>query len=122
MTDLHTTITTRRARVLFLAVIVIFAVPSAVSALTYTSPLSGGQASADRPADDITIVSTQGSSTQIAAGVYAIDTETKEVIWSNTTCPEKCYDVDPLGNDSVLFVSKTTARATRTVENPGEYP
>lgn len=113
-------ITTKRARVLFLVALVLFAVPMAVSALTYT-PVSDGTGGATTPADNVTFVSTQGTSTQIAAGVYAIDTDTKEVVWSNTSCPEKCYDVDPLGNGSILYVSKTKAIPARDVDEPSEY-
>jgi hypothetical protein len=106
---------------MFLVAIVLFSLPSVVGALTYTSPVSGSQTSMDMPAGNITFVSTQGTSTQVAAGVYGINTGTKEIVWSNTSCPEKCYDVDPLGNNSILFVSKTASRYARDVDNPDEY-
>lgn len=121
MADLRATITTRRARVAFLAVIVLFSLPSVIGTLTYTSPVGGSQASMNTSVDNVTFVSTQGTSTQVAAGVYGIHTETKEVVWLNTSCPEKCYDVDPIGNDSILFVSKTADKHARNVDGPGEY-
>lgn len=93
--------------------------PTVAGALTYTSPAD--EQATGTSAENVTFVSTQGTSTQFGAGVYAIDTETKEVAWSNTTCPEKCFDVDPLGNDSVLFVSKTADRRASDVDDPSEY-
>ena len=102
---------TRRVRVLLACLLVLFSTPVVADALSYTPPGAGAEASSagNVTASNVTFVSTQGTSTQQGAGVFAINTSSKEVIWSYTNCPEKCYDVDPVTNSTVLFSAKTTA-------------
>jgi hypothetical protein len=60
------------------------------------------------PTQNITFVTTQGAATGHSAGVYAMNTTSKSIIWSYTDCPQKCFDVDQVTNDTVLFVAKTS--------------
>ena len=103
---------THRVRLLLACLLVLFSAPVVADAASYTPPgaePSGGAATADIAASNVTFVSTQGTSTQQGAGVFAINTSSKGVVWSYTDCPEKCYDVDPVTNSTVLFSAKTTA-------------
>jgi len=115
---LLTDATVRRA--VFGTLLLLFLLPSAIGVATYQPP-SAGTPGAAGDTDNITFVSTQGTSTQTGAGVYAIDTESKEIVWSHTACPEKCFDVDPLSNDTVLFVGKTEARKPWNITNSSTY-
>jgi hypothetical protein len=115
---LHTDPTVRRA--VLGAVLVAFLLPSVVGAATYESP-GADYAAGTVDADRITFVSTQGTSTQTGAGVYAIDTGSGAVRWSYTACPEKCFDVDPLSDDTVLFVGKTAAGKPWNITNSSTY-
>jgi hypothetical protein len=71
--------------------------------------------------DGVTFVSTQGTSTRTGAGVYAVDTDSERVVWSYTACPEKCFDVDPLTDETVLFVAKTKPGRPWNVTNASAY-
>ncbi|WP_380677661.1 aryl-sulfate sulfotransferase [Salinigranum sp. GCM10025319] len=106
-------------RLMFGALLVAFLLPSAIGVATYASPAAESEGATN--AQNVTFVSTQGTSTQSGAGVYAIDTESKDVVWSYTECPDKCFDVDPLSNDTVLFVGKTEARKPWNITNSSTY-
>jgi len=113
-------VTKRRVR--FVAVLLLVAVLAPVA----PAVVDGGaadRAEADNAtagpsngrAGDVTLITTQGGFVGQGAGVYAVDTDTKEVIWSHTAFPEKYYDVDPLGNDTVLFVANVGGEQFRAV-------
>ena len=70
--------TTRR--IVFGCLLVAFLAPGAIGAVTHD--ISDGTTTGPVDADRVTFVSTQGTSTQTGAGVYAVDTETKAVHWS----------------------------------------
>lgn len=106
-------------RLVFGALLVALVLPSAVGVATHASPMEGGASTVD--SDRITFVSTQGTSTRTGAGVYAITTDSKQVVWSNTDCPHKCYDVDPVTNDTVLFVGKSKAGKPWNITNSSTY-
>lgn len=97
----------------------IFLLPSVVGVVTYDAPGTVAAGSVD--ADRVTFVSTQGTSTRTGAGVYAADTASKAVLWSYTAGPEKCFDVDPLSNDTVLFVGMTRACKPWNITNSSTY-
>jgi hypothetical protein len=109
----------RVRRLAFGTLVVALVLPGAVGAATHASPVDGRAGAAD--SDRITFVSTQGTSTRTGAGVYAIDTESKRVVWSHTDCPHKCYDVDPVTNDTVLFVGKSEAGKPWNITNSSTY-
>ena len=100
---------TRRARILVACLLVLFSVPIVVDAVSYTPPGADPGPAGDVTASNITFVSTQGTTTGQGAGVFAINTTSEEVVWSYTQCPEKCFDVDPVSNDTILFSAKTSA-------------
>ena len=91
--------------------------PVATSGLTY-SPISDASANTTATAQNVTFVSAQGRETGGGAGIYAIDTDTKEVIWSHTRYAKKYFDVDPIGNDTVLFA----VRAAESAGDTESYP
>jgi hypothetical protein len=103
----------------FGCLLVVFLLPSVADAVTHDTP--GGATTGPVDAGRVTFVSTQGTSTQTGAGVYAVDTETRAVHWSYTACPEKCFDVDPLSDDTVLFVGKTAAGKPWNITNTSTY-
>jgi hypothetical protein len=106
-------------RLFFTGLLVVFLAPSAIGLATHASPATGAAGASS--AQNVTFVSTQGTSTQSGAGVYAIETESKNVIWSYTDCPQKCFDVDPLSNDTVLFVGKTEAGKPWNITGSSTY-
>jgi hypothetical protein len=53
-------------------------------------------------------VSTQGASVEYGAGVFLFNRSSNQQIWRWTKCPNKCFDIDPVGEDSLLIVSKTS--------------
>lgn len=88
--------------------LIVLLAPVVTSAATYAPAAGVASDVAVGPDTNVTFVSTQGTATRQGAGVYAIDTDTREVVWSYRDCPDRCFDVDPLGNDTVLFVAKTS--------------
>lgn len=106
-------------RLLFAGLLVVFLAPGTIGVVTDAS--STAEAAGSPSAQNVTFVSTQGTSTQAGAGVYAIDTDSGDVVWSFTDCPEKCFDVDPLSNDTVLFVGKTKAGKPWNITNSSTY-
>ena len=106
-------------RLLFAGLLVVFLAPGTIGVVTDAS--STAEVAGSPSAQNVTFVSTQGTSTQAGAGVYAIDTDSGDVIWSFTDCPEKCFDVDPLSNDTVLFVGKTKAGKPWNITNSSTY-
>jgi hypothetical protein len=114
-------LSTATVRALFLVLIVLFALLSVASALTYT-PLADSSSPSSETAENLLFVSTQGTSTAFAAGIYAINMETKEVMWSYTGCPKKCFDIDLVGKNKIVFVSLAAVRGASAVDSPKEYP
>jgi hypothetical protein len=106
-------------RLAFGVVLVGLLLPGALGVSMHATPTAGSDTAVN--AQNVTFVSTQGTTTRSGAGVYAIDTESKDVVWSYTECPEKCFDVDPLSNDTVLFVGKTKTGKPWNITNSSTY-
>jgi len=100
-------LTQATVRIVAIAILIVLLTPVATAAVTY-SPAQGVADSDTTVTDDITFISTQGAVTDQGAGVYALNTDTKKIVWSYRECPNKCFDIDPLGNNTVLFVAKTS--------------
>jgi hypothetical protein len=115
----HFEVETAIHRLAFGALIVALVLPSAIGVAMHGPPAEGSTTTVS--SGEITFVSTQGSSTQTGAGVYAITTDSKEVVWSKTDCPHKCYDVDPVTNDTVLFVGKSKLGKPWDITNSSTY-
>ncbi|WP_135366083.1 aryl-sulfate sulfotransferase [Halosimplex halophilum] len=90
-----------RNRALVVAVVLACLVPVAFAAVQYSEPAAAGNVSEDRP---VTFISTQGTELGSGAKVVAIDTETREVLWANSSF-RSYFDVDPIGDDRVLFAA-----------------
>ena len=108
-----------RFRLLGLLVIVVLLAPAAVSGVTHylTADASGVSPTQNETAtnesttrnkiQNITFVSTQGKETRVGSRLVALNTATKQPLWTHTRfC--RYYDVDPL-NQSTLLVSADTA-------------
>ena len=107
-----------RSRFLVLLIVVILLTPTAVSgAAHYFGPNSesapstsnasvvGGNTTANGTGN-IAFVSTQGKETRVGSRLVAVNTTTKQPLWTHTSfC--RYYDVDPL-NRSTLLVSADT--------------
>jgi hypothetical protein len=98
----------RQVRSIFLVLIVLTVAPIGVAAATYQPPDdTGGELAAVNEVDqNVTFVSVQGGETGLGAGLYAIDTDSKDVIWSHTSYYRKYFDVDPLSEDQILFIAQ----------------
>jgi hypothetical protein len=73
------------------------------------------------PPNQTLLVSTQGASVELGAGVFAFNRSSDQVIWQWTNCPNKCFDVDPLGDGETLFVSKTSDRKPFQINGSDTY-
>jgi hypothetical protein len=98
----------RTVRVVVLLAVVVLAAPVAVSAST----AGGGEsvAKSPPPSENITFYTVQGNEQgSKTAGVFAIDTESKALVWEHTSYHTKYFDVDPLDDDTILFTVKANA-------------
>ena len=92
---------------LFAVAILVLIIPAVVSAVTYQDPVetakSGG---VDRTtAQNVTFVAAQGTEySDTDARVVAIQTQSKEVLWEYDKY-NRYFDVDPLGENRVLFAA-----------------
>lgn len=77
-----------------------------VSAITYTPP-EAEAATIQNTSGNLTVATTQGGKTGEGAGLYVIDSETQDVVWSHTEFKRKYFDVDPLDSDRLLFIAQT---------------
>jgi hypothetical protein len=101
--------TRRRWRIALLATILLLVAPTVVSGLTHSPDAATGNTTG---VENVTFVGVQGPFTQVGNGrVVAIHTDTKETIWTyqNDSAGENVlyYDVDPIGEDKLLFVEET---------------
>lgn len=106
-----------RLRLVYALVFVCLLAPVTTSGLTY-SPISDASANTTATAQNVTFVSAQGRETGGGAGIYAINTDTKEVIWSHTRYAKKYFDVDPIENDTLLFAVRAAESAGDTESHP----
>lgn len=106
-------------RIGFAGLVFLLVLPSVIGAATHGSP--SPETAGTATSENVTFVSTQGTTTQKGAGVYAITTQSKDIVWSYTGCPHKCFDIDPLSNDTILFVGKTKAGKPWEITNGSTY-
>jgi hypothetical protein len=96
-----------RTRKVAVVILIVLLVPVTVQAVTYTPP--GSEATSGSPAaserENVTFVTIQGNTAGKGAAAYAIDTETKEVVWSHNSYYKKYFDVDPLDDSTILFTA-----------------
>jgi hypothetical protein len=97
----------RRSVAVFLVVLLL---PIVGQAMTYTPPTGGDETPYDRRVGDaqtanVTFISIQGNTAGEGAAVYAVDTDTKEIIWSHDAFYKKYYDIDPLNDSTILFTA-----------------
>lgn len=99
----------RRTRAIFLALLVLFAVPVGVANATHspagTGTSAGGEAAVDTSETNITFIAAQGTETGFGPGVFAYDDE-GELVWQHTRYFRKYFDVDPIGDDRVLVIAQ----------------
>ncbi|MFB6103423.1 MAG: hypothetical protein ABEJ73_12785 [Haloplanus sp.] len=109
-------------RTAFAVVLVLLLVPILGQAATYQPPANGRASappSAINSSDDVTFVTIQGNTAGKGAAIYAVDTESKAVLWSHDSYYKKYFDVDPLDDSTILF----TAMVNDWPWNGGEsYP
>jgi hypothetical protein len=89
----------RKVVVVFLIVLL---VPIVGQAMTYTPPASGSGATSTSTTagqTNVTFITIQENTAGKGAAVYAIDTDTKEVIWLHDSYYKKYFDVDPLDDN-----------------------
>ncbi|SEO83654.1 Arylsulfotransferase (ASST) [Halogranum amylolyticum] len=95
-------------RLSVLVVVVLLVLPAATSALTAGSGQSVSESVP--PSENITFYTVQGNEQGSAtAGVFAIDTESKALVWKHTSYYTKYFDVDPIGEETILFTVKANA-------------
>jgi len=76
--------------------------------MTYTPPANEemeSNASAGDRSENVTFVTIQGNTAGEGAAAYAVDTNTKEIIWSHDSYYKKYFDVDPLNDSTILFTA-----------------
>ena len=116
----------RTIRIVFLTLILATLIPIGVAGLNYDAPTQSASPSAEIQTDsNITMFSVQGGETGFGAGVYALNTDTKEVVWKHTGYFRKYFDVDPLNDEEILFTvqmntSGESFRAVRMNWRTGE--
>lgn len=92
----------QRVRLGYAIVILILLSPVAVSGLQYSD---GTALAEEEPVKNITFISTQGKFLGTSGGqVVAIKTSDKTPVWRHDGY-ETYYDIDPLGDDRVLYVA-----------------
>ena len=95
----------RKVIVVFLLVLIL---PIVGQAVTYTPPTSGSGAtnsSTTAGQANVTFMTIQGNTAGKGGTVYAVDTDTKEVIWSHDSYYKKYFDVDLLDDSTILFTA-----------------
>ena len=118
--SLPSALSTTQIRAVFFVAIILTLLPAGWSVLTYGSVVASGAAGG--VTGNVTFISTQGTfSSGQGAGISAIEKRSNKEVWSFPDCPAKCYDVDPLGNDTVLFVSKISSSETFEANNSNAY-
>ena len=99
----------RRTRALFLVVLILCAVPVGVANATHTpagaGQPAGGPATVDTSGTNITFIAAQGTETGFGPGIFAYDDQ-GDLIWSHNQYYRKYFDVDPIGDDRVLFIAQ----------------
>ncbi|SFL59745.1 Arylsulfotransferase (ASST) [Halogranum rubrum] len=94
-------------RLLVVFVVLLLVLPVGVNALTGDVRPSAETAP---PTENITFYTVQGNEQgSKTAGVFAIDTESKALVWEHTSFHTKYFDVDPLDNETILFTVKRNA-------------
>lgn len=108
VTDWLPNLSRRQVRVAFLAIIILTVVPVVTTAATYDPPTDpqNPDAVTNIANESVTFFSVQGGQTGFGAGLYAMDTDTQDIIWSHTDYFRKYFDVDPLTRDEILFVAQ----------------
>lgn len=110
----------RRARLLVLGAILVLVAPTVASSVVYDSAAPTGQVTR---ADDVVFVGVQGQFAAAGTGrVVAVERDSRRLLWSyaDASAGEDVlyYDVDPVGDDRVLFVEEVKGqRATVLVVN-----
>lgn len=98
----------RRVRTVVLVVVVVLVAPLAVGGLTAGSSQPIDESAP--PTENITFYTVQGNEQgSKTAGVFAIDTDSKALVWQQTSYHTKYFDVDPIGDDEILFTVKANA-------------
>lgn len=92
-------------RLSVIVVLFLMLIPVAWSGISYSDPTPTGETNVS----NITFISAQGDVNGNGAGVYAVATNTRELIWSHTSFVRKYFDVDPIGKNRILFVAQTTS-------------
>ncbi|WP_284010409.1 aryl-sulfate sulfotransferase [Haloarcula pelagica] len=109
----------RTIRLVLVGILIVSFFPVANAALTAESAVQSTESSV--PPNQTLLVSTQGASVEFGAGIFSFNRSSDRIIWKWTDCPNKCFDVDPLGDGETLFVSKTGEKKPFQINGSDSY-
>ena len=110
-----------QTRALLFVLLLLCAVPVGIANASYTpagaEEQTGAAGTIDTSGTNITFIAAQGTETGFGPGIFAYN-DAGELVWSHNQYFRKYFDVDPIGDDKVLF----TAQKHRWSNESAGYP